>query len=418
MSLPPLICLITPGHVSTTPRLVKNADALAEAGYRVHVVSSAPFPPADGLDAEILSSAKWGFTRANARGGAASMARKVLRRLARRLVRLRGDTPPRTGVAARALFGESRHLALEAARVPADFYLGHCLASLAPASEAAQARGCGYGFDIEDFHDAETATAMADPVERRIRRTLQERLLPGCRLLTCSAPLIARRYVEDYGLAPLVILNAFPLSQAPAVYRDPAPCSEQRPAVFYWFSQTVGPDRGLEGAVEVLARMRVPAELQLRGFVAPGYAASLAARASRSRLGRRLSFLSPASPNEMVRLAASADVGLSVEQSAPLNRDICLTNKIFVYLLAGIPQLMTETAAQRAFAPELGEAAMLGSLGRPEETAAALDSFLSDGARFAAARLAAREKARSRFCWDVEKGALLDAVRRVLPLPA
>ena len=33
------ICLITPGHVASTPRLVKNADALAAAGYEVHVVA-------------------------------------------------------------------------------------------------------------------------------------------------------------------------------------------------------------------------------------------------------------------------------------------------------------------------------------------------------------------------------------------
>jgi hypothetical protein len=416
VSLPPLICLITPGHVSTTPRLVKNADALAEAGYRVHVVSSAPFPPADALDAEILASAKWGYSRANARSGARGLARKVLRRAARRLVRLRGERAPPTGLAARALFDESRHLALEASRIPADFYLGHCLASLAPASDAARARGCSYGFDIEDYHDAETAAAMADPVERLIRRTLQRRLLPGCRLLTCSAPLIARRYAEDYGREPLVILNAFPVSQAPATYPEAAPYTERHPAAFYWFSQTVGPDRGLEGAVEVLSRMKVPAELHLRGFVAPEYAARLEAHVTRTRLG--LLLLPPASPNEMVRLAASADIGLSVEQSEPPNRDICLTNKVFVYLLAGIPQLMTDTAAHRAFAPGLGEAAMLCSLGRAGEAAAALDSFLSDGARVAAARKAARDRARGRFCWDLEKGALLDAVRRILPLPA
>src|SRR5947209_4268945 len=33
------ICLVTPLHLSMNPRLVKEADALAEAGYRVTVIA-------------------------------------------------------------------------------------------------------------------------------------------------------------------------------------------------------------------------------------------------------------------------------------------------------------------------------------------------------------------------------------------
>ena len=34
------VCLVTTGHPSTNPRLVKEADALAEAGYDVRVVAT------------------------------------------------------------------------------------------------------------------------------------------------------------------------------------------------------------------------------------------------------------------------------------------------------------------------------------------------------------------------------------------
>src|SRR5690242_7711009 len=55
----PLICLITPGHLSSTPRLVKEADALVEAGYRVHVVSGLHFAAAERLDRSILDNSNW-----------------------------------------------------------------------------------------------------------------------------------------------------------------------------------------------------------------------------------------------------------------------------------------------------------------------------------------------------------------------
>jgi hypothetical protein len=413
---PPLICLITPGHVSSTPRLAKSADALAEAGYRVRVVTGSPFPPADALDAGVLATAHWDHTPIEGRGGPGRWVRKILRRAAR--MRIAAGQTPGAGIAARALFAESGRLASSAARFPAQLFIGHGIAGLSAAAFAADARGCAYGFDIEDFHDEETEEAMADPVERRARHAVQSNLLPGCRTLTCSAPLICRLYTAIYDVRPSVILNVFPLSQACSGPVQGATFSEDRPVIFYWFSQTVGPGRGLEKAIAILAAMKTPAELHLRGFVAPHYSGRLRAVAQSAGLRKPLKFLEPGPPNEMARLAGAADIGLSIEESQPLNRDICLTNKIFIYLLAGIPQLLSDTSAQRALAPDLGDAALPCSLARAQETAAMLDQFFADPRRPAAARDAAMELSRRRFCWDVEKHVLLDAVRSVVPIGA
>jgi hypothetical protein len=412
---PPLICLITPGHVASTPRLVKEADALAEAGYRVHVVFGRNFPAADTLDADILKAARWTFTRVDFGAGAEATARKVLRRLCRRLI-LRGRfaTVP---VAARAVSAGALRLGAVAARVPASLYVGHCLAALPAAALAAGRGGAAYGFDAEDFHDAETDAALNDPADRLAAGVLQSRLLPGCAHLTAASPLISAKYGEAYGVHPRTVLNVFPISQAPAEAADPGPVSDRRPARIYWFSQTIGPGRGLEAAVAVLGRMRAPVELNLRGFPAPGYAARLQAMAIQSGLKRPIRFLSPGPPGEMARLAATADLGLSVEARLPLNRDLCLTNKVFIYLLAGIPQLLSDTAAQGALAPELGEAAFLADLGRPDAVAGALDEFMADTGRRASARRKARELAAGRFCWDVEKHVFLDSIGRAAPLP-
>jgi len=413
VSSSPLICLITPGHVSTTPRLVKNADALVEEGYQVHVIASAPFPPADKLDADVVSGARWAYTRANFRHERGAFGRKVIRHLSRKIVGLGG--PISTGVAARAQFDESRVLAKTAARIRANLYIGHCLASLPAVAEASRAAGCHYGFDIEDYHDAETESALSDPVEIRIRNVLQKRLLPGCKPLTCSAPMIARRYSEEYNVDPLVLLNVFPLSFAPASPIKSEPIAADRPAVFYWFSQTIGSDRGLEETIAVMAQMQTPVELHLRGFATPSYLAGLQGLATKLGLRRPLRFLPPASPTEMARLAATADLGLSVERNSPLNKDICLANKIFVYLMAGIPQLMTATTAQSSLAKELGTAALVCDLSRVQETAARLDSFFADPAGVDQARKAAICAATERFCWDIEKRAFLEAVKAALP---
>jgi glycosyltransferase involved in cell wall biosynthesis len=160
-----------------------------------------------------------------------------------------------------------------------------------------------------------------------------------------------------------------------------------------------------------MGRMRIPTELNLRGFVSPDYKSRLQSIAQQASPRSRITFLPPASPAEMVRLAADADIGLSTEESHPPSRDICLTNKIFAYLLAGIPQLLSRTKAQEEFAPKLGIAALLCDIQNCDDSASRLDEFLSDSARVTSARHAAWRLAREQFCWDIEKNKLLALIR-------
>jgi glycosyltransferase involved in cell wall biosynthesis len=409
----PLVCLITPGHLASTPRLVKEADALAEAGIRVRVIAGRHYSPADPLDADILGTAAWPCTRVDYRGGAGPFARKVLRRIARLLV---VRAPFASGrIAARANHAETLHFARVAAEVPAQLFVGHGLPGLAAAAIAARTRGVAHGFDAEDFHDTETEAVQIDPAERISAHLLQTRFLAGCSHLTAAAPLIGRRYEEAYRVSPLTVLNVFPRSQAPSEPVDPGVVGPGRPAQVYWFSQTIGPGRGLDAVIAILARMRTPAVLSLRGFAAHGYAEHLQTVAARSGLKHPVSFLPPGPPGEMARLAAGADLGLSTEPSLPPNRDICLTNKIFVYLLAGIPQLLSNTSAQSALAPELGAAGLLADLSQTDSVARQLDEFFSNPTRIRAARAAAWELANRRFCWDVEKTRFLESIRAAIP---
>lgn len=410
---PPLICLVTPGHAASTPRLVKNADTLVDAGYRVHVVAGRYFPPADALDAEIFGRARWSHTLVDYCGGPAVALRKVRRRLARLLI-----THPRFAsvpVAARVNHAETARFTAAAARVSAQCYLGHCLSGLPVVAIAAKARRVPYGFDAEDFHDAETEASIGDSAESTARRVLQSALLPGCAQFTAASPLIGNQYEEVYGVAALTLLNVFPLSEGPSSPIDPGPITEQRPARFYWFSQTIGPGRGLEAVIRIMGRMRAPAELHLRGFVSSEYMSRLQALSRQAGVTRPITFLSPGSPAEMPRLAAGADLGLSTEERLPLNHDLCLGNKVFAYLLAGIPQLLSETQAQTAFAPLLGAAALLSNLERTDETARQLDSFFADPGRVAEARHIAWTLARSQFCWDLEKEKFLASIRSLFP---
>jgi len=404
------ICLVTPSHPASNPRLVKEAEALLAAGYDVHVVAGRYFPPLDPFDEEIYRDARWNRTRVDYSAGFRVTLGKLHRRFAR--YRLARGIPPTLSCAMRAHHVAIPQLAAAAARVRADLYIGHCLAGLAAAGLAAERTGAKLGFDAEDFHPAETDEASADPVEIASIKTIESHWLPRCVHLTAASPLIAAAYRDRYGIRePVTVLNVFPSASAPSAPVTPA---SGGPARLYWFSQTLGPGRGLELLLPVLARMSAPCSLHLRGLPSPGFPEALQTAAKASGFTGPIEFLPIAPADDMIRLAAPYDLGLSLEQSSPLNRDLCLTNKVFTYLLAGIPQLMTPTAAHRDFAPSLGDAALVGDLANRAKTAAQLDAWLANPARVASSRRTAWRLARERYCWDVEQTALVAAVRQAL----
>jgi glycosyltransferase involved in cell wall biosynthesis len=240
-------------------------------------------------------------------------------------------------------------------------------------------------------------------------RAIEERYLPGCCYVTAASPGIADAYVSSYRIdRPTVVLNVFPRAPVPA---SPSPkgTAEFSPSV-YWFSQTIGPDRGLECAVRAIGRARSQPHLYLRGSPAAGFLESLGRIASEAGVADHLHVLPPAPPSEMVHLAAVFDLGLSGETGHTPNRRVALTNKLFTYLLAGLPIVASKIPAHVSFAADAGSAVRLYAVDDAHELAAALDELLGDLHTLAGARAAAFELGQARYNWDVEKSILLTRV--------
>ena len=403
---PPRICLITPGHLASTPRLVKEADALHAIGFTVRVIAVDHFPAVRPLDENVLSRAGWKCDRITLGSRPAYVARRLVQGLARRIVAR--QAPASIRLALWAHQPNAFRLAAAAAREPADLYLGHCIAGLAAAGLAAARRGAKLGFDAEDFHRFETSDAPPPEII-----ALENHWVPRCQHLTAASPLIADAYAEHCHVRPPpVVLNVFPIADSPNSTVLPA----EGPPTLYWFSQTIGPGRGLESLVDLLGRMSVAGNVSLRGIPVEGFPDALAQRARAAGIRGRLEFLGLAPPGAMVRLAAGHAIGLSLEQTTPRNRDLCLTNKIFAYLLAGTPVLLSPTSAQRRLATELGVAALCFDLAAPDSSAE-LGAFLRSPDRRAAAGAHAHTLGLTRYNWDREKEVFLHAIRVTLASP-
>jgi glycosyltransferase involved in cell wall biosynthesis len=404
----PRVSIVTPGQIGSNPRVVKEAQALHEAGCEVSVISTRTLDLVEPRDLALMRRIPWRLERIDLRS---RLRWRLLRAglLGARCAHLATGLAQSADVAFSAFTRPLRRAALE---TPADLYVAHYPAALPAAAAAARKYGTRYAYDAEDFHLGDWPNDPAYDIERRLVGEIEGRYLPDCAYVTAASPGIADAYAEAYGIErPRVVLNAFPLHRA-----SPSPTSRgtaQPGTSLYWFSQTIGPDRGLECAVRAIGFAQTRPHLYLRGTVANGYTEKLTALAQSAGARGRLHLLPPDEPDKMERLAAAYDAGLCGEPATTRNNEIALSNKLFTYLLAGIPPLMSDTQAHCRFAAEAGITELIYRREDPAALADLLDRFLGDAAPLAASRALAWRLGQERYNWERERGQLVEVVARV-----
>lgn len=403
------ICIVTPGQLGSNPRVVKEAAALADAGHEVRVIATRVASFVEPRDQAILAHAAFTAERVSFDRRGYWLAQRLRQVIARRVWSL----VPSRALAAPAYSPMSRGLTSAAQAFPADLYVAHYVAALPVVAQAARRYGAAYAFDAEDFHLGDLPDSPENALEKQLISLIETQYLPGAAGVTAAAPGIANAYTAEYGIEPpTVVLNTFPKAQAP---KSSTPRGWVSPGpTLYWFSQTIGPGRGLECAITAISKARCAPHLHLRGTSARGYATALRGLAGQLGVADRLHIHPPAAPDEMVRLAVEYDLGLVSETGETRSRRIALTNKQFTYLLAGVPAVMSDLPAHVSFATEAVGAVHLYRAEDAQSLANALDDLLCVPDRLGKARARAFALGQERFNWETEAPILLASISRAI----
>jgi glycosyltransferase involved in cell wall biosynthesis len=316
----------------------------------------------------------------------------------------------KSAAAARAAIHPASSLLKAAARRhPADLYIAHVVSALPAVALAARAHGARYAYDAEDFHLGEPPPGSRYDQHRQLIRALEGPYLAGCAYVTAASPGIAEAYASAYGIAtPVTVLNVFPKQQALAA-PTPTGTAEPSPSI-YWYSQTIGLDRGLPCAIKAIGQSRTKPHLYLRGNISEASVTALMSVAREASVEDRIHLLAPVLPDELVGLASSYDVGLCSEVGGTENNKRLLANKLLVYLLAGLPALISDTPAHLRFASESGGATEVFVADDPDSLASAIDRVLGSPSRLAQMRAEAWRLGQTKYNWDIEKFKLLEQV--------
>ena len=411
--VPARVCLLTTMQPSTNPRLVKEADALAEAGFDVIVFYAYMTEWATQSDVELLASRPWKSTRVGGHPHQQNLRFFYTRLRYRASRELLGRVPKRLVPWNWVLSRVSSELTQAARRTPADLYIAHNLGALPAAIAGARRHGAHIGFDAEDFHSDMVGQAEMTPVDALAEDVESDRL-PCCHYVTAAAPAMAQAYARKYGIAePVPILNVFPLAARPSTFR---PSNPSGPLTLYWFSQTIGHGRGIEDAVRAMGMLGSrDVELYLQGVWESGYRETLETLSASVGLGcTQLIHLPPEPPASLIRHASTYDVGLALEQANSKNNDLTVSNKMFTYILAGNAVAATSTAGQKPIIDRIAPGGCCYAPGNVDGLAACLDRWQRDRRSLDAARRASWEWGTREYNWEIEKHKFLSVVNRVL----
>ena len=404
------ITVVTGGHLSTCPRMLKAADALHEAGHTVRVISTVSTAWAAAAD-QVYDRRPWSWERIDyTRGGSAwrwfttGARSRMAMTMARRL---NGHTP--RAVAARALGRAHDELVAAVLREPADLVYGGTRGAIAAVVDAARIAAIPCGVDFEDFHCGEDETGGDGTVRNDLSAAVMRGAERQASFVTAGSSAIAEACRREFGGRPIPISNVFRLPEPPSFAREPGPLR------LYWFSQTIGADRGLEDVIDAAGEANLECSLHLRGSSSGPYVHRLRARASAAAPKLRLTVLDPASPEQMVESCRGFDAGISAEQGHVANRQLNLSNKALTYPLAGLALVLTTTEGHRPLAEDLQGTAVSYAPGDVTALAGGLARW-SDPGVLRQARETAWEAARARWHWDhpLERAALLAAVEAAL----
>jgi len=343
------IVLITTGQPSTNPRIVKEADALRSAGFWVTVLYCHFIIWASEADKDLLKNVPWSFKML----GGSPFHRKSLYiftrvrfKLARLLNKYVGN---KILLAERAQARAYDELLKEAKQIKADWYIGHNLGALAIAVKAATYNSAKAGFDFEDYHRGENDAASSDELARIIY--LENKYVPQLNYISAASPMIAQNIAAHFPGQEkniITLLNCFPLSQQP-FFREKE--IKDKTLKLFWFSQTIGIDRGLEILIDAMLQLNDSSiHLTLAGKCDEDFKQYLELHAI--SIKDQIHFPGIIPPNDLPAFASKFDVGLALELPVPENRNICLTNKIFTYLMAGNAIIFSGTAMQKRFNEE------------------------------------------------------------------
>lgn len=235
-------------------------------------------------------------------------------------------------------------------------------------------------------------------------------------VLTVSEP-IADAIQQRTGLSerPIVVLNTASAARLqvahPPSVRVAAGVAEGVPLLVY--SGNIDPDRGVTALVEALAALdsSVHVVIVTNAPMDNRYIQTLVGLAKTAGTDDRLHFAPYVPGEQIIDYLSTADVGVHGLNHVP-NHEMALPNKLFDYMHAQLPMIVSDVKAMADFVTELGIGEVY-TAGDPQALARAAKVVLADRERYVKA-LGADPQLLATYSWETQEQRLREVYGRLL----
>lgn len=387
--LPVMVCMHVQGSLRTDGRVRREANALLNEGFAIIVVdverarTAALEEELAGIHVRHLAKPHW----------------FIPTRMPWRLVRW-----------AEKFF--SCTLAL--LKTSADIYHAHDVNALPACYFAAKLRRKPLIFDAHELPLYEL-----DHLRWRWLRMLLRRLLSGmlanCAGIITVSPPIAQEICTRHHVSDVSVIRNVPIYQSV----EKSNRLRQRlgldlAARIALYQGNLQADRGLDRLVQAARFLQRNHIIVLMGKDIGNARSQLEELIASEGVADRVKILPAVLYDELLDWTSSADIGLIIYTPGfSFNVQMCLPNKLFEYLMAGLPVLATPLDAVAEILNTSRAGQIVSSLA-PEEIAAAISGMLADQVALGQMQHNALKAAQDELHWEKERSRLIRLYQRIL----
>lgn len=375
------VCAAVVGDLAFDARVWREVRSLAQVGYRIRLL---------GCDYDDTRHAVWdekGIEVVQVSLGSRSGRVSRLER-ARTLLRLW----------------------VKILRTQAAIYHAHNVHVGPPAWLASRIRGSALVYDAHELYGEATGTSVvhhiAAFIERRVERFLVRR---SDRVITTNV-FRAKQLSERHGRQQVEVLQNVPWLISELSPFDPG--YPRGSNILLYQGGIYAEGRAFKQTIQALPMLE-DVDLVIIGFGREQDIDRVRKWAADTGVSSRVHVLPPRPFDQLVNTAAAAALGLIPITPRGLNEYLGDTNKLFEYLMAGLPVVASDLPEIRRVLtsgdPAVGE---MFDPESPESIAHAVRGILEDRTLYERRRREARRLAVSTFNWDLEQRRLVDLYPR------
>lgn len=199
---------------------------------------------------------------------------------------------------------------------------------------------------VYDAHEYETETQGLKGFRKKLSKILEKNLIKYCNAVIVVSDSIANEYVKLYNIPkPALVLNTPPYTviEKKDLFREKLGIDKDKTIFLYQGGLSNG--RGIEILLETFRKFDDNKSVIV--FMGYGSLENMVKKASKEY--ENIYFHPAVTPDILLDYTSSADFGISTIEDSCLSYKFCLPNKMFEYLMAEIPVIVSNLYEMKKF---------------------------------------------------------------------